>query len=227
MKYSSIEEINFLKRNIQELDVYCRKIDDLSILNEFTNLKELQIRSFRAPEFPFSKSLVDLETLILENVSMDNSLTSLKPLKNLRQLTLQTPVGWDGTGKKLIYSSLDPLNHLERLEEITLLEIIIEENGFTPLFNLKNLKRVNTHNTFTTKEFAELSLKRPDISCEYSKAYRVKEKEYNRCVKCGNFKVEFSGIGIKRRVYCPICHKKKFQELTSRFEEIKKEINGM
>ncbi|WP_133242811.1 hypothetical protein [Pontibacter virosus] len=116
------------------------------------------------------------------------------------------------------------MSGLESLTELRLLDIHVTESGFQPVLSLKGLKRIVTNNTFTTYDFAELNIFRPDIECEYAAPYRIREIEYFKCKKCGAYKMEFSGNDLQRRTFCPNCNKKKVIELTERFTEIKRKI---
>jgi len=220
------EDLKSISKSTTSLNVRGHKAKDLSILADFKNLKELQIRTFKGKDLSFLNELKDLKSLILENVTTDNELENLKDLTGLEELTLQTPVGWDGSGKKITYKSLKPLSGLENLIELRLLDIESTESGFQPLFNLQKLKKVVTHNTFTTYDFAELNAVRPDIECDYAAAYRIRKIEYFICNKCGTYKLEFSGKDLIRRTFCPNCNEKKVTELTERFTAIKSKITA-
>jgi hypothetical protein len=220
------EVLATLDRNATVIDVKCHKIKDLSIFAEFKKLQKLKIRTFQGKDLAFLKKLQALKSLVLENVVTENELEDLRNLSGLEELTLQTPVGWDGSGKKLEYKSLKPLSGLESLIELRLLDIMVNDTGFQPVFNLKNLRKIVTNNTFSTYNFAELSAFRSDIECEYATAYRIREIDYFKCKKCGTYKLEFSGIDLPKRTFCPNCNKKKVEELTERFNDIKNKIKA-
>jgi Zn finger protein HypA/HybF involved in hydrogenase expression len=110
------------------------------------------------------------------------------------------------------------------LRELWLLDVIVKDSRFQPILKLKELKKIVTNNTFSTRDFAELNLFRPDIECHYAAAYHVRQIEYLICKKCGADKFEFSGNDLLRRTFCPNCNKKKVEELTKRFEDIKAEV---
>lgn len=220
--HNTIEAIDALDKGIEILYASGRKIGSLSFLKKFTQLKALYLHSFKVSTLDDLSELKHLEILVLENVGNGANLDPLSNLQNLRELILQTPPGWDGSGKKIIYKSLKSLENLKKLKRLTAFDVFFEEDGFQPLYRIPSLKVLDTKNSFTTKEFAKLALNRPDIKCAYAHPYREWEGfEYMKCKKCGNFKVEFSGVDLKRKNFCLQCDSKKCAELIERFNHLK------
>ncbi|MCB9334455.1 MAG: hypothetical protein H6574_25695, partial [Lewinellaceae bacterium] len=170
--HNTIEAIDSLDKGIEVLHASGRKIGSLNFLKKFTRLKELYLHSFKVGTLDDLSELKNLEILALENVGNGANLGPLSKLQNLRELILQTPPGWDGSGKKIIYKSLKPLKELQKLERLTTFDVYFEEDGLQPLFRLPSLIEFNTKNSFTTQEFAKLAAHRPDITCVYAHPYK-------------------------------------------------------
>jgi len=219
-----LDKLNRINKGTEELWVSGQKIKELTFLKDFRNLKKLFLRSFKTTNLSPLKSLKELKHLELTNVGNGGNLEAISHLTSLQELIIQTPPGWDGGSKRLSYDSLAPLRNLENLVSLTLLDVLFTNDELTPLTHLKSLDQLDTRNTFTIAAFVELSISQPKLKCRYTKPYTIWEGvEYYRCKKCGSMKVEFSGIDLKRRVFCLNCNKKKTDELVVRFNEIKAE----
>jgi len=167
-------------------------------------------------------SLGGLSKLELTDVGSGTNLDPISQLENLEELSLQTPPGWDGSNKTIKYKSLEPQTKLRNLKELTLLDVVFDFDGLKPIVRIESLVRLTTRNKFTTAEFAALAKYKPKLDCEYTKPYRMWDGvEYYRCSNCGQMKVEFSGVDLKRRVFCLSCNKAKCDELMERFDKIK------
>ena len=219
---TEISELNRLNNSINELWIRGRKFKNLDFLYSFPKLKKLFLSSIQTDDLNPIGSLIKLTHLELTNVGNGSSLQPISQLEYLKELILQTPTGWDGGSKVVRYESLKPFSNLERLKNLTLLDVVFNIDGLEPLINIKSLSQLTTRNKFTTKEFAKLSKYRPEIECRYTQPYATWEGyEYYRCKKCKSMKVEFSGVDLKRRVFCLNCNKTKCEELIERFNLIK------
>ena len=222
MWITEISELNELRKSVDELWIRGNKIKSLEFLNDFPMLNRLFLSSIKTNDLIPIGSLRGLSKLELTNVGNGANLNPISQLDNLEELSLQTPPGWDGSAKIIRYKSLEPLTKLKKLKELTLLDVVFDFDGLKPILRMESLIRLTTRNKFTTTEFATLSKYKPTLDCEYAKPYRVLVGfEYYRCKICGQMKVEFSGIDLKRRVFCPNCNKTKCDELVERFNKIK------
>lgn len=219
----TIEELNALHEQTEILYVSGRSIKSLTFVNRFKHLKELYLHSFKAGDLANLKASTNLKILVLENVDNGADLDPISNLQNLEEFVLQTPTGRDGSGKRIRYKSVKPLEKLKNLKKLTTLDVIFDEDGLSPLYNIGSLSEFNTTNTFTTEAFAKLNLHRPDINCAYANPYRKWEGfEFYKCKKCNAFKVEFSDSDLKARTFCLNCNRKKSEELIGRFEKFKR-----
>ena len=156
--------------------------------------------------------------------------TNLEPisaLENLKVLSILTIPGWDGSGKRIHYESLSPLSGLKKLEYLRTIDTEFLNDGLRPLLTIKSLAEFVTRNNYTTSDFALLEKFCPDINCKRAHAYYQWEGyEFRRCKKCGEFKVEFSGKDIARRVFCLNCNSKKVEELIERYNRIQESLRN-
>ncbi len=215
-------ELNNIDIDSSSLRLKGNGIKDFSILLKLNNLTELELLSTKHFDISIIEKLTKLTSLRLNGILTITDLTFLKPLTNLTKLTLETPVGWDGSGKTIKCNSLSPLRFCNKLNHITILDIMFANDGLNPLFEIKSLTEIVTRNTFTTYDFAKLELHRPDIICDHAGPYIQHTIEFYKCKKCGDYKIEFSGIDLKRRVFCKNCNRQKVVDLTRRYYEIQK-----
>ncbi len=222
MWHTEYLEIKKIRKDTTELWVRGPKIKDLNFLNDYPNVKKLFLSTIKTDYLTPISKLKDLIHLELTNVGNGTNLDFISHLNKLEILRLQTPVGWDGSGKVIKYISLNPLSNLRKLKELTLLDVVFENDGLEPLIKIKSLSQLTTRNRFTTRDFAKLAKYKPDLNCQYTQPYTTLEGyEYYQCKRCKETKVEFSGIDLKRRVFCPNCNESKYKELIERFYRIK------
>jgi hypothetical protein len=222
MWITELSELNKLNKSIDELWVRGTKIKSLKFLSHFPGLIRLFLSSIKTDNLDALRSLKKLKYLELTNVGSGASLQPISELDSLEELILQTPAGWDGSSKTIRYDSLKPLIKLKSLKNLTLLNVTFDFDGLKPLINIESLSELTTRNIFTTEEFAVLSKYKPKLDCRYTQPYTTWEGvEYYRCKTCGGMKVEFSGVDLKRRVFCLNCNKAKCEELIERFNKIR------
>jgi hypothetical protein len=213
--------IDHIDKEVTELRIFERKIEDVNFLKDFRKIENLYLGYIKTENLNFIKNLNTIEKLVLYGVNSIQDISPIADLENLKELEMTTIAGWDGSGKKIHYETLQPLTNLKKLESLKTIDIEFSQDGLSPLIPVKSLKHFITRNSFTTSDFALLERYRPDIKCEYAHAYRVREgNEYYKCKKCGAYKVEFSGKDLSRRVFCLNCNEKKVNELTKRYIEI-------
>jgi hypothetical protein len=214
------EELDKIDLSSAEIKLSGKKIKDFNHLRDFENLKRLTLNSVVIENLELIGGLKSLEYLGLTNTANGQDLEPLINLTELKELILQTPPGWDGSGKKIVYKSLKPLSNLRELQSLTLLDIVFEEDGLEPLYDLDSLVKLETRNTFTTKDFAKLGVEKPDLDCRYTRPYTIWDGfEWYKCKTCGQMRVEFSGVDLKRRIFCLNCNSKKCQELINRYND--------
>tara|TARA_B100000809_G_C14926479_1_gene455349 strand:+ start:59 stop:751 length:693 start_codon:yes stop_codon:yes gene_type:complete len=219
------EELEKVDSSILELSVKSREIKGLDFLARFERLQTLDLNSIKTDSLDKIGKLKSLKILRLTNIGNGSNLNPLANLTNLEDLIIQTPPSWDGGSKRIGYESLEPLSHLNKLKKLSLFDIQFKTDGLNPLCKLTGMKELLIRNQFTTFDFAELSIHLPDLKCQYTKPYTIwKGFEYYRCKKCNEMKVEFSGVDLKRRVFCLNCNKKRTDELIERFYEVKKTV---
>ena len=213
-------DLNNINFHTTSLCIQGREIKDYSDLLNLKKLTKLELVSTKYFDFSIIENLTNLTSLRLNGITTITDLNFLESLTNLTELILETPAGWDGSGKTITYNSLSPLRKCKKLKSIKMFDIQFLEDGLKPLFGIKSLIEIVTRNTFLTYEFAKLELNRPDIVCEYAKPYFQHHFEFYKCKKCDYYKIEFSGVDLKRRIFCKNCNSKKVEELTKRYYEI-------
>ncbi|MFN6077317.1 MAG: hypothetical protein ACK46Y_17315 [Fluviicola sp.] len=213
-------DLDNINKDTSDLYIKGSEIRDFSILINLKKLTKLELLSTKYFDFSLIENMKNLTSLRLNGITTITNLDFLKSLTNLTELILETPASWDGSGKTVVYNSLSSLSKCEKLKSIKMFDIQFLEDGLKPLYGIKSLKEIVTRNTFLTYEFAKLELNRPDIVCKYAKPYFQHHLEFYKCKKCNEFKIEFSGVDLKRRVFCKKCNLKKIEELTKRYYEI-------
>ena len=218
------EEFNDILNNnmdIEFLKIWNCKINDYSNLSELRNLIELEIFVFDKGHLCYLSELVNLKKLRLIHIPQIQDLSDISKLIKLEELSLESLPSWDSSGKTLIFNNLKPIGDLVNLKKLTLMKARVNEFGLEPLEKMKELEEFITDNTFSTYDFARLSVFLPSTKCIYFKPYH--EVKYSACGKCGSLKVKLSGLS-SRSIICPRCNIKKMNEHVMEFNNIRASV---
>ncbi|GAB1780545.1 leucine-rich repeat domain-containing protein [Priestia megaterium] len=147
--------------NPESLYIYGMRVEDLSGLENLTNLKILGLESnTRAQELWDLKANPLLESLLIRGFSKLTNIQYLKYGSNLKILNLE---GNDSNQLKI--ENLQPLKSLHNLEYLAFSNIRVMDESLEPISVLKGLKFFKTSNQFPTEEFAMLSVLLPNTHC--------------------------------------------------------------
>lgn len=178
LKTLSIENLWLVGAN----DIELRKI--LS----FISLKYLNLYQVLAKDLSILEIQENLETLILEWSTKASSLWDISKNTNLRTLEildfsklesvdqlssatqLKSLVFGGGHGKPIKIETLKPLESLNGLESLGLINLKVLDGSLEPLGNLKTLKNLNISNQFETKEYAWLATRLQNTQCKLFEA---------------------------------------------------------
>ncbi|MGE0977307.1 internalin [Bacillus cereus] len=153
--------------NPELLYVYKMRVENLSILQMMSNLREVYLcwntKNTDLWNFIYNKNLT---YLLIEDFSKLEDLTPIKDGGNLGGLYLG-----GGITKALNVKTLEPIGDLVRLNELTLMNIKVKDHSLEPLMNLKKLKKLNLSNQFPVEEYAKLSVVLQNTECEFFKPY--------------------------------------------------------
>ncbi|WP_242307679.1 leucine-rich repeat domain-containing protein [Bacillus cereus group sp. BfR-BA-01524] len=153
--------------NPELLYVYKMRVENLSILQMMSNLREVYLcwntKNTDLWDLSYNKNL---SYLLIEDFSKLEDLTPMKDGENLGGLYLG-----GGITKALNVKTLEPIGDLVRLNELTLMNIKVQDRSLEPLMNLKRLKKLNVSNQFPMEEYAKLSVVLQNTECEFFKPY--------------------------------------------------------
>jgi hypothetical protein len=109
------------------------KYKSLESLAELKNLKVLVVASFPNDNMEFLTSLKSLSFLRILHMPKIRSACPLAELPSIRDLSLSTLPGWDGSGKKTVLDSLEPISKISELRHIELIGVCPESKKLTEL----------------------------------------------------------------------------------------------
>jgi hypothetical protein len=152
--------------DVQAIQFYEMRVDDLGALARIDSLRHLAIR--------WNTKLVDiaplrpltLTTLILEDTPHVRDLAPLSALAGLRHVEF-----CGGVWNRNTAASLAPLATLPRLEDLALTNLKVESHGLRPLARCRALQHLRVSNQFPTEEYAYLSAKLPHTECHLFAPY--------------------------------------------------------
>ena len=137
------------------------KYRSLAPLAELQNLEELVIATFPDESFDFLAKLANLRYLSIMHLPKASDLAPLASLTRLSSLSLSTLPGWDGSGKRTIVESLEPLADLPELAHLELMGVRPQDDSLRPLERCKGLRTariVHYPRAETKRFFAETSV---------------------------------------------------------------------
>ncbi|MDN3232881.1 leucine-rich repeat domain-containing protein [Priestia megaterium] len=153
--------------NPESLYIYGMRVEDLSGLENLTNLRILGLESnTRAQELWDLKANPLLESLLIRGFSKLTNIQYLKYGSNLKILNLE---GNDSNQLKI--ENLQPLKSLQNLEYLAFSNISVMDESLEPISALKGLEIFKTSNQFPTEEFAMLSVLLPNTHCNKFEPY--------------------------------------------------------
>lgn len=153
--------------NPESLYIYGMRVEDLSGLENLTNLKILGLESnTRAQELWDLKANPLLESLLIKGFSKLTNIQYLKYGSNLKILNLE---GNDSNQLKI--ENLQPLKSLKNLDYLAFSNIRVLDESLEPISALKGLEIFKTSNQFPTEEFAMLYVLLPNTHCNKFEPY--------------------------------------------------------
>jgi len=94
----------------------------------------------------------------------------MSPLSALQELRAFEFSGAPSLSNINTARSLEPLAALNRLEELRLTNLKVEEDGLRPVAKCRGLKRLSVANTFDTEDYAYLAARMPNTVCRHFNA---------------------------------------------------------
>jgi Leucine-rich repeat (LRR) protein len=197
---------------LENLYIDTSRTDDITKLNNITNLKILSLESFTNVESlaNLSRSL-ELEGLALINFKRIDSIAHLAGLTNLQQLAVA-----GGMWARMNISSLKPLESLSNLRYIDLTNLKVKDESLRPLAGLQNLELLEIANFYPMEEFAWLSGNLRDTECSWFEPFVDLRFD---CARCGYAsRVMLTGKG--KTSLCKICDALKLEKHVEQFRKI-------
>jgi hypothetical protein len=186
-----------------EVRIWNCKFTTLDPLKQFQNLERLEIFVFPDETLEILGNLIQLQSLKVTHFPRVNDLTPLSHLPVLEELELSPS---PGSYKKQHVKTLAPLKKLTHLKKISLRGIMVDDGSLEPLGSCPSLIEFVSGNLFSTKQFATLKAKMPNLQGSFLTP--LVNVPYNYCSKCGSQKVFLSGK-MKRSMKCPKCDQAK------------------
>lgn len=148
--------------NVKRIEFSDMRVSDVGPLELIDGLKELAIHwNTKLVDISPIGKLTELELLLLDDTKKVNELAPLGNLKNLIAFEYSGGMWSKNTAK-----TLKPISGLEKLEDLILTNLKIEEDGLLPIASLKKLKHLRVSNQFETSDYAFLSVKLPTVECD-------------------------------------------------------------
>lgn len=155
--------------DVRSLSLYEMRVADLEPLAQLAELRGLAIRwNTKATDITPLKRLGRLEELVLEHVPRASDLSPIGSLQSLRFLDFS-----GGTWTRNRARTLAPLADLPALEELVLTNLSVERDGLRPLAGCRSLRSLTLSNQFPTEDYAFLSVRLPNTSCELFAPFMV------------------------------------------------------
>ncbi|MHA6484103.1 leucine-rich repeat domain-containing protein [Paenibacillus sp. strain BS8-2] len=155
--------------NVKSITFYEFRVEDLSPLESLVNVENLSLTwNTKAIGLWNTGMNTQLKQLTLSDFSKLKSIEQLRLGKSLEVLELS-----GGIWNTLKIDSLKPLSELERLMQLTLTNIKVNDQSLEPLLNLSHLEVLVLSNQFPVEEYAKLSVGLPETECELFKPYTM------------------------------------------------------
>ncbi|TLP59319.1 hypothetical protein FEE96_17100 [Parasedimentitalea maritima] len=151
------------------LDVECLSIKKLQssgllALVKFPRLRALFINW--APKLETFTGLENAKHLRLLSLVQFPKITDITPICELRDLPALELFG--GHSKPQVIHSLDGLGDMPSLQELTLVNLKVIEDGLRPLARSVSLRDLRVSHQFDTEDYAYLAAKMPHLRCDLS-----------------------------------------------------------
>ncbi|MBW4889518.1 hypothetical protein KXQ82_07320 [Mucilaginibacter sp. HMF5004] len=179
LKDLNIQKLWLLGANEKELDKilkYCKPefisiyqvlAQDLTILESLTTTKTIVlIWNSKIAELWNLNANTNLSSLTIKGFSKLNNIDPIGKVENLEYLVLE-----GGMWKPLKIKSISSLANLTNLKYLRLANLKIEDGSLRPIGNLQNLEKLSVSNQFNTEEYAWLSVKLKNTTCNLFQPY--------------------------------------------------------
>lgn len=163
------------------------------------------------------EQLPHLQALSLENIRAAADLSFVQALPGLRSLAI---AGDRNSIKHLPLKSLAPLAALQKLEELSLSVVRLEDPSLAVLSRLPRLHTLWLSNQFLYPEVARLAGLRPDIACDRFAAVSDPVSGIG-CRHCGQGGRMVMLCGKGQPWACSVCHPERIEKHRARFEAIR------
>lgn len=146
----------------KSLWVYGLRVADLSALESQTELETLVLQwNTKATELWDLSNQSQLKQVVLHDFSKLRSIANLASCTSLEYLDLS-----GGIWNTLKIETLEPIRSLKNLQELYMSNIRVLDESLEPLTDLESLRTLSISNQFKTEEFAMLSVKLPNVTCD-------------------------------------------------------------
>lgn len=153
--------------NPRLLYLYGVRITGLDCVKSFPRLKYFGLDwNTKVTSLAPLAEMTGLRLLSIEDVIKVRDLSPLAELADLEGLQLS-----GGVWNVFKPDTLEPLQHLRRLQELWMISIRVKDQSLRPIETLTELRYLQLNNKFPTEEYARLSVLLPHCKCDMFQPY--------------------------------------------------------
>jgi hypothetical protein len=157
--------------------------------------------------------MVWLKNLFVSDFPRLANIEGIEALEHLKTLHLSGNRGSLHPPLRLV--SIQPIAKLSNLQELTVANVRLEDDDITFLAALPKLRELTLSNSFDRKQFAFLAKR---LNGQLDLPISANRKMNVSCPTCGQSLFYF--IGKRMPSLCKGCDSKKFEKMTSQFEDL-------
>jgi hypothetical protein len=175
-----------------------------------SKLPGLIIFGYKFESFEALSVFSRLEILKIQGASKLQRLDGIEQLLSLREFVLSTPTGSDGSGVFIGVESFAPLERVQSLERLILLNVRPADLDLSPIMRMTQLRDVDIGGVpeFAIEHYAKLSIALPHTEGRCLQPYVI-IKGIGYCKKCKAQQMLLNGTPPRARKWiCPKCNAK-------------------
>ncbi|MCU0688277.1 MAG: hypothetical protein MUE97_00830 [Phycisphaerales bacterium] len=178
---------------------------DVTLLSRFKSLRKLVVTAWPGEDFSPLHAMPRLDSLYVSRIKNVRNLDSLRPMDQLRRLTLE---GFMLALRRVSVKSFKPLGSLRRLTELSLWCVVPEDKRIDGLLELKPLKHLGLLDDFLTlQQRAQLEVHGHPMDS------MVSELKGETCICGSKTSVYLTASPRGRKKFCcPKCDDKRVSE---------------
>lgn len=190
--------------------VYGLRVADFSALETQTELETLVLQwNTKATELWDLSNHPRLKKIALHDFSKLRLITNLGLCPSLEYVELS-----GGIWNALTLETLEPIRLLTNLRELSMSNIRVKDESLAPLTALESLRTLSISNQFRTEEYAMLSVKMPNVTCDLFVPYvRLEQPIDGKDVMV---------IGKRKPFLSSVSDQARLQKVEQQFRELQK-----